>query len=256
MTGLQVLDLSNNNGLSGTIPKSFINLKGLKRLNLNHDRFSGTVAEILVTLPILDTLEILFNNFNFGGIETLAQHNFGRFRYWNQRKINIHQINNTLSVYAGGTLSNNTYKWFKDGALTSTIVGDSTYAPTSSGAYTVEVTNSIATELILHSDTVTFTALTASQQNNIASIQTSDKINFSIYPNPAKTTTTIAFNTTGSYIIKLTDVSGRILQTKTITAVKGRNTLQLDISKYAAGVYFIMMSNEKNETKTLKFTKE
>ena len=57
-------------------------------------------------------------------------------------------------------------------------------------------------------------------------------------------------------LYRLTDASGRLLQTKTITAVKGRNTLQLDVSKYAAGVYFVTMSNEKNETKTLRFNKE
>jgi hypothetical protein len=53
--------------------------------------------------------------------------------YEKQRRIAVHQNNNTLSVYAGGTLSNNTYKWFKDGALVSTINGDSTFTPTAAG---------------------------------------------------------------------------------------------------------------------------
>ena len=76
--------------------------------------------------------------------------------YGNEKKININQTNNTLSVYAGGTLSNNTYKWFKDGALISTILQIQLIHQQQAAAYTVQVTNSIATELTLISDTVTF----------------------------------------------------------------------------------------------------
>jgi hypothetical protein len=90
----------------------------------------------------------------------------------------------------------------------------------------------------------------------VASLQTSDNSNFLVYPNPAKTNTTIAFNATGKCVIKITDVLGKTIQTKTITAVNGRNTMQLDVSKYAAGVYFVTLSNQKNEKQTLRFSKE
>jgi hypothetical protein len=243
--------------LKDNIPTSFSKLTKLSILNIGNNLLSGEVPSFLRAFSDLKRLNIRHNHYTFDGIETLAQsNNLDLFAYEKERIIDIHQTNNTLSVYAGGTLSNNTYKWFKDGVLTATINGDSTYTLTNSGDYTVQVTNSIATALTLYSDTVTFTALTASQQYNIASTQTSKNNNFSIYPNPAKTNTIIAYNATGNCVITITDASGRVIQTKTVTAVEGRNILQLDVSKYAAGVYFVTLSNEKNETQTLRFSKQ
>ena len=73
---------------------------------------------------------------------------------------------------------------------------------------------------------------------------------------PAKTTAIISFNETGNCIIKLTDVSGRVLKTKTVAGTKGRNTVQLDVSKYAKGVYLVTIVNEKKENRTLQLNKE
>jgi hypothetical protein len=252
---LQYLILSYNN-LGGAIPSTYSNLFNLQQLSLDRNKLKGPVPVFLEDLPDLQVLELDHNFFNFNGIETLAQHHFTKFRYNKKHKIGLSFFPYKLSAHAGGTLSNNTYKWFKDGVLTATIVGDSTYTPTANGTYYAEVTNAIATKLTLRSEKAGLIGLTALKQNNITSAQISDTYNFSVYPNPAKTNTTIVFNAIGSCIIKLTDVSGRILQTKTIIAVKGRNTLQLDVSKYAAGVYFVTMSNEKNEIKTVTLNKE
>ncbi|HEX5150485.1 MAG TPA: hypothetical protein VFW07_03490 [Parafilimonas sp.] len=41
-----------------------------------------------------------------------------------------------------------------------------------------------------------------------------------------------------------------------IVANKGGNTLQLNVSNYAAGVYWITIVNEKNESQTIKLKKE
>src|SRR3954471_20970326 len=94
---------------------------------------------------------------------------------------------------AGGTLSNNTYTWFKLGLTgetrdTTVIKGDSVFHPTENGLYRVKVTNSIATQLTLHSVLVRYTA---SDQPVIASaenaLQQNDKTKlFRVYPNPAK----------------------------------------------------------------------
>jgi Leucine-rich repeat (LRR) protein len=252
---LTYLSLSHNN-LTGKIPQSFSKLNNLVNLDISRNRLTDSVPEFFSGLKKLKTLELRNNHFVFDGIEKLSQHDFKKFRYADQRKIFVHQNNNTLSVYAGGTLGNNTYKWYKDGALIATINGDSTYTPTSSGAYTVQVTNSVATQLTLYSDTVTIGSLIASQLNNIGTIRAGDKNNFSVYPNPATTTATIVFRETGSCIIKLADVSGKVLQMKTVDAVKESNILQLDISGYVKGVYFITIVNGKNETKTLLLNKQ
>ncbi|MGI8951329.1 MAG: T9SS type A sorting domain-containing protein [Chitinophagaceae bacterium] len=176
-----------------------------------------------------------------------------------QKKIDLHLNNNILSVYAGGTLSNNTYKWFKDDHFFKTVVEDSTLTVTQSGAYTVHVLNSVATKLVLHSDTIYYaptTNLIASKNNSLIDDNSfSSKI--SVYPNPAKTNTTVVFNTTGKYTITVTDLSGEILQTKTgVSSIKQQNFIQLNVSNYSSGIYFITITDEKNKKQTLKLNKE
>ena len=83
-----------------------------------------------------------------------------------QKSLLLHLNSNTLSVYAGGTLANDTFHWYKNNALYQTITGDSTLTLTESGNYSVQVTNSIITPatayggpgtgFTLYSDTVTF----------------------------------------------------------------------------------------------------
>jgi hypothetical protein len=67
---------------------------------------------------------------------------------------------------------------------------------------------------------------------------------------------TVAFNAIGNCTLKLTDVSGITLQTKTVTAVKGTNIVQLDVSRYAAGVYFVTLINESKQTQTIQLNKQ
>jgi hypothetical protein len=218
---------------------------------------SGNVPSFLGALPQLRQLTIRHNHYTFDGLETLVQNNnLNKLIYDRERIIDLHQNNNTLSVYAGGTLSNNTYKWFKDGALVSTIIGDATFTPISSGAYNVEVSNSIATQLILYSDTVTFSSIIASQQNNISSLQTVDKAYFSVYPNPATSNTTVSFNAKGKYTIVVTDFSGKILMSKTGISSAAKNTFQLDVSRFASGMYNIIITDENNNRQRLKLNKQ
>jgi hypothetical protein len=186
-------------------------------------------------------------------MEELAQHNFDTLNYAWQKLLLLHQHNNILSVYAGGTLSNNTYILFKNGNLIKTIHGDSTYHPTSPVIYNVIVNNSIATQLTLFSDIIFYF-----DQQDFAETNTnlSNENSISVYPNPAKTNATVLFNAKGKYTITVSDVNGKILQTKTGTSNKYQNTLQLDVRNYAAGVYFITVKNGKNQTQTLRLNKE
>ncbi len=246
----------NNNKLTGNIPHSLKNLTQLVRLGVGNNRLSGTVPSFLGTLPELKSLNILSNHYTFNGLETLVQHNnFNVFKYQRERRIDLHQNGNTFSVYAGGTLSNNTYKWFRNGALTATKKGDSTFKPTQNGSYTVQVTNSIATELTLYSDTISFSTLNAVEQSNMVALQAMERNYFSVYPNPAKATTTIVFNSIGNYSIKITDVSGRVLETKTGVA-DGKTTMYLDVGRYLAGEYFATLYNNNGKIQTLKLTKQ
>src|SRR5438477_1776868 len=91
-------------------------------------------------------------------MEVIAQ-TFPFAIYSNQAPIPVHQNGTALSVSAGGTLSNNTYKWFMVGQTDTVIItGDSVFHPSQSGKYFAAVTNSVATQLTLYTDTVEYDA--------------------------------------------------------------------------------------------------
>src|SRR6266542_3903980 len=153
------LDLGSNQ-LTGSIPSSIGNLVNLQFLYLYNNQLSGSISSSLNHLSNLNWtygLNLSHNHSTFDGLELFAQ-TFPYAIYAPQKLIPVHQNSNTLSVSAGGTLSNNTYKWFryrKTGiTLIATITGDSVFHPTQNGLYSVKVTNSIATQLKLHSDTI------------------------------------------------------------------------------------------------------
>jgi len=127
---------------------------------------------------------------------------------------------------------------------------------TGSGAHNVEVSNSIATKLTLYSDTITFSSIIASQQNHIHSIQTTDKAYSSVYPNPATSNATVSFNAKGKYTITVTDFSGKILLSKTGVSSATKNMYQLDVSRFASGMYNVIITDENNNRQVLKLNKQ
>jgi len=47
-----------------------------------------------------------------------------------------------------------------------------------------------------------------------------------------------------------------VLQTKAGVAIKGTNIIQLDVSKYASGLYLVTITDGKNRKQTLRLNKE
>ena len=243
-----------DNQLTGNIPWSFGKPK-FRQLYLDHNQLTGRIIEFTNSIGAgySPDINLADNKFTFAGMID-AIRTFNHPEYSPQANILIHQSGNNLSVYTGGSyqLTLDTFKWFKNGNLVATITGDSSFIPTSSGAYNVVVTNSIATQLTLYSDTVNYITgdnLIASQINN-------KNLSVSVYPNPAKTFTTLSFNADGKYTITVADVSGKILQTKTGIAIKGSNIVQLNVSKYANGMYLITIMDAKNKKQTVRLNKE
>jgi len=274
LTGLGEIDFSSNE-FNGKIP-SFDSLKNLQYLNLSHNQFNGMLPASIknlhnlitmdvscnqlygqippfskIDLPHLIQLELDSNKFSFAGMENIATI-FPFAVYSPQANISITQNGNVLKVVAGGTLSNNTYKWYKNGVLYKTKTGNASLTVDSNGNYSVAVTNAIATQLTLYSDTVAVTNLL--QQNNLSAIAATSN-NFSIYPNPVKSIATISFTATGNYTIQLSDVSGNILQEKTIHA-SGKSIVNFNLSKYSGGVYFVSLISEGKPTQSLQVNKE
>jgi Leucine-rich repeat (LRR) protein len=179
LPNLQALVLTANQ-LTGSIPTEIVNLTRLSTLYLDTNRLTGSIPVEIGKLINLGNLRlgsnqltgafnltgvrananvrIQNNKFNFDGIET----NIALLdSITPQSNIPITNTIGVLSVNAGGTLENNTYKWYKKDPITPTLlatnVGNASFTPTMSGTYYVHVTNSKATALTLISDEIVVT---------------------------------------------------------------------------------------------------
>ena len=147
LTSLIQLVLGNNE-LSGTIPTTIKNLISLSFLGLGWNNLSGTIPD-LSPIPNSCFIGISNNRFTFEGMES----NMNKLDYYvEQAKIPITRSGAKLSVDAGGTISKNTYQWFKDGGWIATVFADNTFTMPGTGTYRVQVSNSVATALTLISE--------------------------------------------------------------------------------------------------------
>jgi hypothetical protein len=254
LTNLTSLNLLNCY-LKGSIPLSVTNLTKLQTLNLASNQLSGSLTP-LNDLSNLTSLNISSNLFTFTGMETIAR-KFPFTTYSPQNTLLTENYNGgTFSVSAGGVLTHNKYQWYKNGKLTKTISGDSTFTPTAtSGAtFVVYVTNSVATALTLQSNPYTFSTLLNNEPSATDKI---DKgFNVSVYPNPAHSSITVNFiadNT--NTILQIINASGQRLMQKQITTFSGNNTAQVDVSKLAAGIYMLLVKT-KSGVEMKRFVKE
>lgn len=151
LPNLQELGLDRNQ-LSGPIPATFVNLKKLNDLWLNGNKLSGTVPAAFTNMQI-SVPRLWHNHFTFNGMELFGQ-KYAGFYAPQDTILPLHYSNKKLSITAGGTISNNSYTWYKDGALFATVAGDSTITVSNPGKYWVAITNSIAKDLTLYSDTL------------------------------------------------------------------------------------------------------
>lgn len=163
MLNLQEFTLYGSYGLE-YIPSSFKTLNNLTAIDIGYNGITGDISNSIP--PNVIGLNIEFNKLNFDPIEKLVKrfgNNTSQFNYREQANISTQTDADKVWVSAGGTVSNNTYKWYKvgSGAIDSTR-GDSAYYPSSPGSYYAEVSNSIATHLILTSNAVKAQGIRAS----------------------------------------------------------------------------------------------
>ena len=136
----------------------------METLYLYDNQLIGNIPDFS-NLEFLNVLSLEDNQITFAGLENHIQNpNFTTLRYAPQANIPIYQNGNTLYVEVGGTLSNNTYIWYKDGIEIATIAADSTFTATETGVYYCTVSNSIITNsngayqnLVLQSEELVFT---------------------------------------------------------------------------------------------------
>lgn len=139
------LDLSNMN-LSDTFPA--LTLDYLHQLHLNNNNF--TFINCDYNFPILFELHIENNDLNFeGGMACVLDDAPTLFTYAPQSCLDIQRSNDTLLVEAGGDLADNTYKWYLNGSLIATNVGNNLLIVSTGGVYNCEITNADVPNLTL-----------------------------------------------------------------------------------------------------------
>ncbi|WP_394772350.1 leucine-rich repeat domain-containing protein, partial [Mucilaginibacter sp.] len=145
------------------IPSSFKTMNKLTEMDIQNNGITGDISNSIP--PNVAALNVSLNKLNFDPIEKLAKRfkNNLNFYYLEQAKILTQTDADKVWVSAGGTVSNNTYKWYKVGSgVIDSTKGDSVYYPSSPGSYYAEVSNSIATGLILTSNALKAQGIRAS----------------------------------------------------------------------------------------------
>lgn len=178
---------TSKNNITGTIPNEILNLPNLGYINLSFNSLTGAVPDLtlsssigtvylndneLTDLPDLSSrefeyLDIRNNRFTFEDLEP----NIGlSINYWSQKPFSQPQHlkpatgdNFTTTLNVGG--SANLYQWKRNGedvsGATSNTLSIPNIIPSQGGKYVLVVTNPIAPDATLHSDTIQITVITS-----------------------------------------------------------------------------------------------
>lgn len=233
MTNLTQLYL-NSNELHGTIPVSLLSLTNLQYLYLDHNHLTQSSNRNPVLPPNVSLhADISYNDFTFDGMEFIATH-YPFVTYGPQSALSIHKNGESISLYAGGTLKNNDYAWFRseDGTLV-TIHGDSSFRPVAGGHYYAKVRNVMAPELLLETDTFEYIEPAPVDKTATSITAIDDDKAFLVYPNPAHDI--VHIRTEGKSVIAIMDGNGKLILTKTVS---GNDVI--DVSRFAAGTYYLL----------------
>ncbi|MBS1601953.1 MAG: hypothetical protein JST42_04745, partial [Bacteroidetes bacterium] len=167
---LNLIDLSHNH-MTGKIPGSLCH-PPLSTLILSSNRFTGTIPDSIANFSaglyldsnqlsgripaslIQHTFYIANNRFNFSGMDNFGPMSVAPFRYSPQANLPITLKSDSLSIAAGGQLTKDTFRLYKDGALAATQTGDSSFAIGTTGKYNIVATSPVAPGLALYSDTL------------------------------------------------------------------------------------------------------
>ena len=247
-----------NNQLSGSIPNAFYEMPNLQQLYLHHNQLSGDLpesldhhAELYIDVSYnrlsashnfrtrythFDThINLSSNDYNFNGIEFMPAE-FPDPVYGPQAPVSIHRLGVKLTISVGGTLANNTYEWFsvETGSGSLRITGDSTFRPGKTGSYFAKITNALAPQLTLMTDTFYYQL-----RNETITSQTV----FTVYPNPAQNILSLnGLSEDSDARITITDMSGYIWLT---IMSRRQQSIKCNVSKLKAGNYLVNVNDGK-----------
>lgn len=237
-----------HNKLTGGIPESLGNLASTTLIFLNDNQLTGPVPISFLNLPYYADLALENNHLTFDGIQDIvAAHPPFYFTYAPQLNIPItytpQGTYGKLSVHSGGTLSNNTYLWYRNNSLYKTIVGDSAFIVDSPGVYFAKVNNAVVTALQLSSDSITIAAACSVPPSNTAATnikQTTARLNWNTAQGAVKYQ--IKFSATGGAVSTINTANPYYklngLTPNTNYTWKVRSRCSLQYSAYAAATSF------------------
>jgi hypothetical protein len=77
-----------------------------------------------------------------------------------------------------------------------------------------------------------------------------------VIPNPVVDQAIITFGSSyeGTTLVSVVDISGKVIQTEEMSAIKGTNSFELNTTELREGLYILNITNPK-ENKTIKFSK-
>ena len=98
---------------------------------------------------------------------------------------------------------------------------------------------------------------TTKQVGTVAVSRNTNVFVSTLEPNPASNLVTVSFDTPKATTAQLNicDVTGKVVYTQQLNTTTGNNSLNLDISHYATGIYFVSI-NTPNGTSTAKLLKK
>lgn len=145
-----------------------------------------------------------------------------------QGPVNVSVTQNDISLSSLNTTATH-YQWVDCANQYAVLNGQTakTFTATTNGSYAV-----IVTEQVCKDTSACFTIVSVSIDAHAL------RDPFSLYPNPSPGKVTIESGIAGTFQVRLFDVTGRLIQTETISELKK----ELDYSQQETGIYFLEVS--------------
>jgi hypothetical protein len=206
----------------------------------------GTTSTPSYTLPT-STAPIIMGNNGYGEI---FQGKIDEVRVWN-RALPQAEIQNNMNCELGsGQTGLVAYYKFNQGIdnASNTTITTLTDSSGNTNTGTLSGFTLIGTTSNWTGTGGVTTGNTCSTYLNVNDFEFSSKL--SVYPNPSSDVFSINSDTNGKIVVY--DLIGKIIKSENIDL----GITKLDLSNYPSGLYLIKVTNDKNETKTMKLIKQ
>lgn len=218
LVNLKMLDIGSNQ-LSGSLPESWTGLVKIEELRLYNNKLSELPN--LSSLTNLSSLLVHGNSLDFGDIEPNFNVPKYNFSYSLQAPVGLADTlikkryeEFRISVTVGG--NSNKYQWYKDGAIISGATGTEFVIPSVStddaGDYTCQITNTVATELTLHSRPITLQILDLIYTQNIPLFTGWNILSANVVPSTTNLKDIVQPMITAGTLNKVMDESGKMIE--------------------------------------------